>query len=202
MSVQVPRHGRHRVETSRAVAVAKKYSLLPGCAARVAGADQRCCARHPENRLRIYDVRSVIDTRAMRLVLGIRRAFGPGMVTALGRIEAAVRHRATSPCIWPAPSTPTLGQGARFRKLCDASTCRAVPVRYTRLRWGGGREDGLVRTALACRDGAELERAFQHHRAAQGLRAGRQAMAGVVHAGNFASPWRPGEVGGMGWRAR
>src|SRR5207244_12962135 len=42
----------------------------------------------PENRLRVYDVRSVIRTLAdTASVLEIRRHFGLGMVTALVRIE-------------------------------------------------------------------------------------------------------------------
>src|SRR5580700_7785095 len=42
----------------------------------------------PENRLRIYDVRAVIETLAdTGSVLEVRRHFGPGMVTSLIRIE-------------------------------------------------------------------------------------------------------------------
>src|SRR5262249_51353773 len=52
-------------------------------------ADQRLLrAAVPENRLRVYDVRRVIDTMMdAGSVLELRSGFGRGMVTALARVE-------------------------------------------------------------------------------------------------------------------
>ncbi|MCW5738311.1 MAG: biotin/lipoyl-binding protein, partial [Enhydrobacter sp.] len=92
MSVQVP-NGTVDIaveDEAEAVAVAKKYlSYFQGVLPEWRAADQRLLRRAiPENRLRVYDVRDVIDTLCDEgSVLEIRRAFGLGMVTALGRIE-------------------------------------------------------------------------------------------------------------------
>ncbi|MCW5738477.1 MAG: biotin/lipoyl-binding protein, partial [Enhydrobacter sp.] len=90
MSVQVP-NGTVDIaveDEAEAVAVAKKYlSYFQGPLPEWRAADQRLLRRAiPENRLRVYDVRDVIDTLCDEgSVLEIRRAFGLGMVTALGR---------------------------------------------------------------------------------------------------------------------
>src|SRR5262249_16647481 len=72
------------------VAVGKRYlSYCQGPACAWECADQRLLRRLvPENRLRAYAVRTVIDTLAdTGSVLELRRHFGRGMVTALVRIE-------------------------------------------------------------------------------------------------------------------
>src|SRR4029077_12545620 len=77
-------------DEAEAVRVAKKYlSYFQGAVGRWECSDQRLLRGIiPENRLRIYDVRSVIETLAdTGSVLEIRRHFGLGMVTALVRIE-------------------------------------------------------------------------------------------------------------------
>ncbi|MBU3537263.1 hypothetical protein KHT87_22830, partial [Alkalihalobacillus clausii] len=73
-------------DEAEAVAVARKYlSYFQGPVAEWKTADQRLLRRAiPENRLRVYDVRTVIDTLCDEgSVLELRRAFGPGMVTVL-----------------------------------------------------------------------------------------------------------------------
>jgi len=130
----------------------------------------------------------------MKVGAEIRRAFGPGMVTALGRIEGkSFGIVATIPFIWPAPSTPRLGQGRALPAIvATPSTAGAVPVRHAGMM--GGAE--VEKTALVrhCSrlfvTGANLS-VRSHHRAAQGLRAGAQAMAGgSFHAGTSPSPGR------------
>src|SRR5260370_27016921 len=77
-------------DEAEAVQVAKKYlSYFQGSIENWECADQRLLrAIIPENRLRVYDVRAVIETMAdTGSVLEIRRHFGLGMVTALIRIE-------------------------------------------------------------------------------------------------------------------
>ena len=92
MAVQVP-NGVVDIavaDEAEAVAVAKRYlSYFQGPLADWACADQRLLRRAiPENRLRIYDVREVIDTLAdTGSVLELRPTFGLGMVTSLVRIE-------------------------------------------------------------------------------------------------------------------
>ena len=183
MSVQVP-NGMVDIaveDEAEAVAVAKKYlSYFQGVLPDWRAADQRLLRRAiPENRLRIYDVRSVIDTLCDEgSVLEIRRAFGAGMVTALGPHRGqAVRHRRQqSRASRRRHRLRRFGQGgavpAAVRRLRPAG---AVPVRHAGHDGGArGREDGAGAPLLApVRDRRQLERAVRHHRAAQGLRAGR-----------------------------
>jgi acetyl-CoA carboxylase carboxyltransferase component len=77
-------------DEAEAVRVAKQYlSYFQGSRSEWECEDQRTLRGIiPENRLRIYDVREVIETLADRdSVLELRRDFGLGMVTALIRIE-------------------------------------------------------------------------------------------------------------------
>src|SRR5581483_1344463 len=92
MSVQVP-NGVVDIavaDEAEAVAAAKKYlSYFHGRVDGWTSPDQRAL-RHviPENRLRVYDVRAVIDGLAdTDSVLELRRDFGVGMVTAFVRVE-------------------------------------------------------------------------------------------------------------------
>ena len=210
MSVQVPngivdiagrgrgRGGRRRQEVPL---------LLPGRAAGLARADQRLLRRAiPENRLRVYDVRDVIDTLCDEgSVLELRRAFGLGMVTALVRIEGkpfgivANNPMHLAGAIDSDGSDKARALPAALRRLRPAGP---VPVRHAghdgRAR---GREDGAGAPLLAAvRDRRQPRRAVRHDRAAQGLWAGR-AGDGRRHASmpaTFAISWPTGEFGGMG----
>ncbi|WP_311197359.1 carboxyl transferase domain-containing protein, partial [Pseudomonas brassicacearum] len=77
-------------DEAEAVQVAKQYlSYFQGPLKDWHCADQREL-RHliPENRLRVYDIRRVIETLADRdSVLELRRQFAPGLITALIRVE-------------------------------------------------------------------------------------------------------------------
>jgi len=127
MSVQVP-NGTVDIaveDEAEAVAVAKKYlSYFQGALPEWRCADQRLLRRAiPENRLRVYDVRTVIDTMCDEgSVLELRRAFGPGMVTALARIEGKplgiVANNPTH--LAGAIDSDGSDKAARFIKLCDA----------------------------------------------------------------------------------
>ncbi len=73
-----------------ATTAAQKYlSYFQGAVADWKAPDQRLLRRAiPENRLRVYDIRTVIDLLADEgSVLEIRRDFGVGMITAFIRIE-------------------------------------------------------------------------------------------------------------------
>ncbi len=108
-----------------AVRVAKKYlSYFQGPVARWQAHDQRKL-RHvvPENRLRLYDMREVIDTIAdVDSVLEIRRQFGVGVITAFIRIEGKpMGVIANNPHhLAGAIDADGADKGARFLQLCDA----------------------------------------------------------------------------------
>src|SRR6202035_3475218 len=78
-------------DEAEAVAVAKQYlSYFHGSApgAWTCADQQPLRSLVPENRLRVYDIRAVIDGLAdTGSVLELRRGFGAGMVTALARVE-------------------------------------------------------------------------------------------------------------------
>lgn len=108
-----------------AVAVAKKYlGFFQGRASSWEHADQRQL-RHvvPENRLRAYDVRKVIDLLAdTDSVLELRKAFGLGIVTVLARIEGrTIGIMANNPQhLAGAIDADESDKAARFMQLCDA----------------------------------------------------------------------------------
>ena len=146
MSVQVPNGIVDIVveDEAEAVAVAKKYlSYFQGALPEWRAADQRLLRRAiPENRLRVYDVRDVIDTLCDEgSVLELRRAFGLGMVTALARIEG-------KPIGIVANNPDASRRRHRFRRLGQG---RALPAALRRLRPAGAvpvrhaRHDGRAR---------------------------------------------------------
>jgi len=112
-------------DEAEAVAVAKRYlSYFQGPIADWACADQ-LALRHavPENRLRAYDVRAVIETLADQgSVLELRRAFGPGVVTSLARVEGRpLGIVANNPLhLAGAIDADEADKAARFMQLCDA----------------------------------------------------------------------------------
>jgi acetyl/propionyl-CoA carboxylase alpha subunit/acetyl-CoA carboxylase carboxyltransferase component len=209
MSVQVP-NGMVDIaveDEAEAVAVAKKYlSFFQGALPEWRAADQRLLRRAiPENRLRVYDVRDVIATMCDEdSVLEIRRAFGPGMVTAFGRIEGKplgiVANNPTH--LAGAIDSDGSDKAARFLQLCDAFD---IPILFLCDTPGMMVGPEIEKTALVrhCSrlfvTGANLTVPFGTIvlRKAYGL--GAQAMAGgSFHAPTFALSWPTGEFGGMG----
>jgi hypothetical protein len=92
-------------------------------------------------------------------------------------------------------------KAARFMQLCDAFDCRCCSSATRRASWSARKPSERPGAPLRAhvRGGRQRQRAVLHHRAAQGLRARRQAMAG----GSFKVPmftvsWPTGEFGGMG----
>ena len=209
MSVQVP-NGVVDVavaDEAEGVRVAKQYlsyfqGTLPGWDV----ADQRAL-RHviPENGLRVYEVRDVIETLAdAGSVLELRRGFGPGMVTALARIEGRpLGIVANDPKhLAGAIDSPGADKAARFLQLCDAYD---LPVLFLCDTPGIMVGPEIERTALVrhCSRlfvvGASLTvpTATIVLRKSYGL--GAQAMAGGSHkAPVFTVSWPTGEFGGMG----
>jgi acetyl/propionyl-CoA carboxylase alpha subunit len=190
-----------------AVAVAKQYmSYFQGRVAEWQCPDQRLLRRVvPENRLRVYKVRDVIDTIAdTGSVLELREHFGLGMVTSLIRIEGRpVGVLANNPeFLSGAIDSDGADKAARFLQLCDAFD---IPVLVLCDTPGMMVGPEIERTALVrhcCRlfvTGANVSVPLLTIvlRKAYGL--GAQAMAGGdLKEPFFTVAWPTGEFGGMG----
>jgi len=112
-------------DEEEAVEVTKKYlSYFQGPTRQWEANDQRRL-RHivPENRLRLYDMRKVIETIADKdSVLEIREKFGIGVITAFIRVEGQpMGVIANNPHhLAGAIDSDGADKGARFIQLCDA----------------------------------------------------------------------------------
>ena len=194
-------------DEAEAVHVARKYlSYFQGTLRDWVCADQRLLRGIiPENRLRIYDVRSVIETLAdTGSVLEIRRNFGLGMVTALIRIEGRPIGLIANNPAYLAGAIDSNGadKAARFMQLCDAFD---IPILFLCDTPGIMVGPEVEKTALvrhASRmfvTGANISVPFFTIILRKGYGLGAQAMAG----GSFKAPfftvaWPTGEFGGMG----
>lgn len=127
MSVQVP-NGVVDIlvkDEDEAVDVARKYlSYFQGPTTEWEAHDQRRL-RHavPENRLRLYNMRDIVELIADKgSVLEIRPKFGVGIITALIRVEGRpMGVIANNPHhLAGAIDSPGADKGARFLQLCDA----------------------------------------------------------------------------------
>ena len=169
-------------------------------------ADQRLLRRAiPENRLRVYDVRAVIDTLFdIGSVLELRRGFGAGMVTALARVEGrAVGVIANDPQhLAGAINSDGADKAARFMQLCDAHDLPIVFLCDTPGIMVGpdAERTGLVRHASRMFvTGAGLTVPYMTVVLRKGYGLGAQAMAGgSFHAPLFIVGWPTSEFGGMG----
>src|SRR5271154_2527775 len=194
-------------DEAEAVLVAKKYlSYFQGEVRDWVCADQRLLRTIiPENRLRIYDVRAVIETLGdTGSVLEVRRHFGPGMVTSLIRIEGRpVGLIANKPRhLAGAIDSDGSDKAARFIRLCDAFD---VPLIFLCDTPGIMVGPEIEKTALVRHAsrmfvvGANISVPFFTIILRKGYGLGAQAMAG----GSFKAPiftvaWPTGEFGGMG----
>ena len=112
-------------DDAAAVDAIKQYlSYFQGPVADWEAPDQRRM-RHiiPENRVRTYEMRDIIDTLADEgSVLEIRKDFGFGVITSLIRVEGQpMGVVANNPAhLAGAVDSPGADKGARFFQLCDA----------------------------------------------------------------------------------
>ena len=191
-----------------AVAVAKKYlAYFQGRLDTWSCADQRNL-RHvvPENRLRAYDVRRVIELLADEgSVLELRKAFGPGMVTALARIEGrTVGVLANNPQhLSGAIDADESDKAARFMQLCDAFEIPILSLVDTPGFMVGpvAEKRALVRhTARMFVTAAGLKVPMFVVVLRKGYGLGAMATGGgsFQRAGVFAVSWPTGEFGAMG----
>ena len=209
MDVQVP-NGVVDIavaDEAEAVRVARRYlSYFQGPIRDWDCADQRILRGIiPENRLRIYDVRSVVETLAdTGSVLELRRDFGVGMLTALIRIEGRpIGLIANNPKhLAGAIDSDGADKAARFMQLCDAFE---IPLLFLCDTPGIMVGPEVEKTALvrhAARmfvTGASVSVPFFTIVLRKSYGLGAQAMAGgSFKAGFFAVSWPTGEFGGMG----
>ena len=194
-------------DEEEAVQVAKQYlSYFQGPVQEWSAADQRKL-RHviPEDRLRIYDVRKIIDLLADDgSVQELRREFAAGMVTALVRIEGRpVGLIANNPLhLAGAVDSNGADKAARFMQLCDAFDIPILCLCDTPGNMVGPEAEKTALVRHCCRlyvigSSVTVPMFTIVLRKSYGL--GAQAMAaGSLHAPFFAISWPTGEFGGMG----
>jgi acetyl-CoA carboxylase carboxyltransferase component len=187
--------------------IARKYlSYFQGSESTWTGPDTRLLRRAiPENRLRVYDIRNVIELLAdENSVLELRRGFGLGMITALIRIEGRPFGLiANNPKhLGGAIDAPAGDKAARFLQLCDAHDIPVVSLCDTPGFMVGpdAEKTAIVRhVARMFVTGASLTVPIFTVVLRKGYGLGAQAMAGGgFHAPFFTAAWPTGEFGGMG----
>lgn len=194
-------------DEEEATSVAQKYlSYFQGPVTEWQAADQRLLRRAiPENRLRVYDIRSVIDLVADKdSVLELRRDYGVGMITALIRIEGKPfgliannpRH------LGGAIDADAGDKAARFLQLCDAFDLPIVSLCDTPGFMVGPEAEKTAIVRHVSRmfvTGASLTVPLFGIVLRKGYGLGAQSMiGGGFHASFFTTAWPTGEFGGMG----
>jgi acetyl/propionyl-CoA carboxylase alpha subunit len=209
MSVQVP-NGVVDVavkDEAEAIVTAKKYlSYFQGPTPDWTAADQREL-RHlvPENRLRVYDVRKVIETLAdTDSVLELRAGFGHGIVTAFARIEGRpMGVIANNPAhLGGAIDSDASDKASRFMQLCDAFDIPILSLCDTPGNMVGPEHEQTALVRHCCRMfviGANITVPLITVVLRKGYGLGAQGMAGgSFHAPLATLSWPTGEFGGMG----
>ncbi|HEX7761074.1 MAG TPA: carboxyl transferase domain-containing protein [Caulobacteraceae bacterium] len=194
-------------DEAHATVVAKQaLSYFQGSLSTWTAADQRNLRRAvPENRLRVYDVRAVIETLADEgSFLELRREFAPGLITGFVRIEGR-------PMVLIANDPRHLGgavdcdgsdKGARAMQIADAYDLPVLSLIDTPGFMVGPDSEAAAAVRKTSRffiNGARLGTPMFSVvlRKAYGL--GAQAMAGgSTLAPTFCAAWPTGEFGGMG----
>ena len=159
----------------------------------------------PENRLRVYDVRALINLLVDEgTFLELRGGFAAGMVTGLIRVEGRPmgliandpRH------LGGAIDCEGAEKAARFLQLCDAFALPVLSLCDTPgFMVGPDSEDAAAvrRVSRQFIAGAKLRSPLFTVVTRKGYGLGAQAMAGgSFHAPAFIAAWPTGEFGGMG----
>ena len=190
-----------------AVDVAKKYlSYFQGRKKTWSCADQRILRTLiPENRVRMYDIRRVIETMMDDdSVLELRPEFGLAMVTAFGRIEGRpIGIVANNPAhLGGAIDADAGDKAARFMQICDAFD---IPILFLSDTPGimvgpEAEKKALVRHANRMLvAGPNLSVPFFTIVLRKGYGIGAIAMGGGYYKEPlFLVAWPTGEFGGMG----
>ncbi|WP_375175069.1 carboxyl transferase domain-containing protein [Pseudooceanicola sp.] len=194
-------------DEAEACEVAKRYlSYFQGEVSDWSVPDQRLLRRAvPENRLRVYEVRDVIDILAdTGSVLELRRGWGPGMVTALLRIEGKPYGLiANNPKhLGGAVDATAADKASRFMQLCNAHGLPIISLCDTPGFMVGPEAEKTALVRHVCRmfvTGAALSVPVFSVVLRKGYGLGAMAMVG----GGFKESaltvsWPTGEFGGMG----
>jgi acetyl/propionyl-CoA carboxylase alpha subunit/acetyl-CoA carboxylase carboxyltransferase component len=194
-------------DEEEAVAVAKQYlSYFQGALAEWSCADQRLLRRAiPENRLRVYDIRKVIELIADKgSVLELRPKFGLAMVTAFIRVEGRpMGVFANNPMhLGGAIDSDASDKAARFLQLCEAFDIPVLSLSDTPGNMVGpeAEKTGLIRhCSRLFVIGANLTVPIFSVILRKSYGLGAIAMTGGSYqAAMFAVSWPTGEFGGMG----
>ena len=194
-------------DEAAAVAAAKRYlSYFQGPVSDWSCVDQRELRRLiPENRLRVYDIRTVIHALAdTGSVLELRAQYGLGMITALIRVEGRPLGLIANNPMHLAGAIDADGadKAARFMQLCDAYDIPILSLCDTPGFMVGPEAEKTAQVRRVCRMfvvGASLTLPFFTVVMRKGYGLGAQAMAaGSFHAPWFNVSWPTGEFGGMG----
>lgn len=194
-------------DEAEAVDVARRYlSYFQGPHEGWEAADQRLL-RHviPENRVRVYDVRRVVELLAdTGSVLELRPEFGVGIITALIRVEGRPMGLiANNPAhLGGAIDSPAADKAARFLQLCEAHGLPVLSLCDTPGFMVGPESERTATVRHFSRlfvVGAKLSVPLVTVVLRKGYGLGAQGMAG----GSFKVPaatlaWPTGELGGMG----
>jgi len=194
-------------DEAEATRLAKQYlAYFQGDLPAGKAADQREL-RHliPENRLRAYDIRRVIDTLADQgSVIELRQQFAPGMVTALVRIQGkAFGLIANNPMhLGGAIDSVAADKAARFMQLCDAHGLPLLSLCDTPGFMVGPEAEKQATVRHVSRlfvTAASMKVPFFTVVLRKGYGLGAQAMAaGSFHAPTFTIGWPTSEFGAMG----
>jgi acetyl/propionyl-CoA carboxylase alpha subunit/acetyl-CoA carboxylase carboxyltransferase component len=184
----------------------RTLSYFQGVTAAWTAADQRALRRSiPENRLRVYDVRPVIeglvDDGSFQ---ELRPEFGPGVITGLVRMEGRPMGLLANDPRWLGGAVDCAGadKASRLFQLCDAFDLPVLSLIDTPGFMVGPESEAAAAVRKTSRmfiNGARLGTPMFAVvlRKAYGL--GGQAMAGgSTQAPVFCAAWPTGEFGGMG----
>lgn len=194
-------------DETAAVAAAKQYlSYFQGPVRDWDAADQRLLRRLiPENRLRVYDMRRVIETLSdTGSMLELRRHFGTGMITALIRIEGRpFGVIANNPMhLGGAIDVEGADKASRFMQLCGAYGLPILTLCDTPGFMVGPEIESRAQVRHVCRmfvNAANAGVPFFTVVTRKGYGLGAQAMAGgSFHSPFFIASWPTGEFGAMG----
>ncbi len=194
-------------DEAEAVRVGKQYlSYFQGNTTDWTCPDQRLLRQLiPENRLRIYDMHTVIETLADEdSVLELRRQFGPGIITAFIRIEGRpLGVIANNPQhLGGAIDANAADKAARFMQLCDAFGLPMLSLCDTPGFMVGPQAEQTAQVRHVSRmfvTAGSISVPFFSVIVRKGYGLGAQAMTGgSFHAPFFTVAWPSGEFGAMG----
>jgi acetyl-CoA carboxylase carboxyltransferase component len=194
-------------DEAEAVAKARQYlSYFQGRLADWQAADPLALREVlPENRVRVYDMRQVMQLVAdTGTLLELRAGFGPGIFTALARIEGrAIGLMASNPAhLGGAIDADAADKAARFMQLCNAHGLPIVSLVDTPGFMVGPEVEETAQVRHVSRMfvvAAHLRVPFLAVVLRKGYGLGAMAMtAGGFHAPLATVAWPSGEFGAMG----